>query len=177
MVKTLAPAKRACGKNISMKMLVLAPCLFLCMAVPAANAAPTPPGPIVQERAFLAHNAHRPGMTVLPGVQYRVLKPGPADGPHPRRTDDITVRYVGKFIDGKVFNTSPDQGAGTTVFPLNKLIPGWVAALQMMRPGDVWELIVPAYLAYGPTGKSYIPPNSTLIFRVELVAIGASTAQ
>ena len=56
------------------------------------------------------------------------------------------------------------------MFPLQKLIPGWVAALQLMRPGDVWMLYVPAYLAYGAAGKSYIPPDSTLIFHVELVA-------
>lgn len=157
-----------------MRMLVLTPFLIPCLAGPAANSSPASPDPIAQERAFLAHNAHEPGVIVLSGVQYRVLRSGPADGPHPRRADDITVRYEGRFMDGKVFNTSSDHGAGTTVFPLQNLIPGWVAALQLMRPGDIWELVVPAYLAYGPMGKSYIPPNSTLIFRVELVGIGAS---
>ena len=157
-----------------MRMLVLTPLFIACLAGPAANGSSAPPDAIAQERAFLAHNAHESGVIVLPGVQYRVLRSGPADGPHPRRADDITVRYEGRFMDGKVFNTSSDQGAGTTVFPLQSLIPGWVAALQLMRPGDIWELTVPAYLAYGPTGKSYIPPNSTLIFRVELLAIGAA---
>ena len=160
-----------------MRMLVLTPFLIPCLAGPAANGSPTPPDAIAQERAFLAHNAHEPGVIVLPGVQYRVLRSGPADGPHPRRADDITVRYEGRFVDGKVFNTSSDQGAGTTVFSLQSLIPGWVAALQLMRPGDIWELVVPAYLAYGPAGKSYIPPNTTLIFRVELVGIGAPTVK
>ena len=123
------------------------------------------------ERAFLARNAAQDGVVVLPGLQYRVLKSGPTDGPHPRRTDTIRVRYEGRFLDGHVFNTSADQGRGETVFPLQKLIPGWVAALRLMRPGDVWMLYVPAYLAYGAAGKSYIPPDSTLIFHVELVAI------
>jgi FKBP-type peptidyl-prolyl cis-trans isomerase len=123
------------------------------------------------EQAFLTRNAQAAGIVALPGLQYRILKSGPADGPHPRRSDDITVRYVGRFLDGKVFNTSPDNGAGTTVFPLQKLIPGWVAALPLMRPGDVWMLYLPSYLAYGAGGKSYIPPDSTLVFQVELVAV------
>lgn len=81
------------------------------------------------------------------------------------------MRYQGRFLDGRVFSTSTDQGRGETVFPLQKLIPGWVAALQLMRPGDVWMLYVPAYLAYGAAGKNYIPPDSTLVFQVELVGI------
>jgi len=123
------------------------------------------------EQAFLAANAKAPGVVVLPGVQYKIVRSGPASGPHPLRGDDITVRYVGQFIDGKVFGASSENGAGTEVFPLQKLIPGWIAALQLMRPGDVWMLYVPAYLAYGAAGKSYIPPNSALIFRVELIGV------
>ena len=122
------------------------------------------------EQAFLAKNARADGVVALPGVQYKVLKSGPADGRHPLRGDDITVRYVGRFLDGKVFNTSPDNGAGTTTFPLQKLIPGWIAAVRLMRPGDVWVLYLPAYLAYGAEGKTYIPPDSTLVFQVELVS-------
>ena len=111
------------------------------------------------------------GVVTLPGLQYRILSSGPADGAHPSRGDDVTVRYVGQFQDGKVFGSSPDNGAGTEVFPLQKLIPGWIAALQLMRPGDVWMLYVPAYLAYGAPGKPpYIPPDSPLVFRVELVS-------
>jgi peptidylprolyl isomerase/FKBP-type peptidyl-prolyl cis-trans isomerase FklB len=124
------------------------------------------------EQAFLAQNAKAHGVVVLPGVQYKILKSGPAEGRHPLRGDDITVRYVGKFLDGKVFNTSPDNGAGTTTFPLQKLIPGWIATVRLMRPGDVWMLYLPAYLAYGAEGKTYIPPDSTLIFQVELVSAG-----
>ncbi|WP_254062681.1 FKBP-type peptidyl-prolyl cis-trans isomerase [Caulobacter sp. S45] len=130
-----------------------------------------PPGSTDEERAFLQKNATAEGVVTLPGLQYKVLKSGPADGPHPLRSDEIKVRYEGRFIDGKVFNTSPDAGVGETDFPLQKLIPGWIGALQMMRPGDVWMLYIPAYLAYGAAGKTYIPPNSTLIFRVELVAV------
>lgn len=137
----------------------------------AANAVCAAPATTPSETAFLTKNAREVGVTTLPGLQYKVLKSGPADGAHPLRSDDVTVRYEGRFIDDKVFNTSPDGGAGTTVFSLQKLIPGWIAALQLMRPGDVWMIYVPAYLAYGAAGKTYIPPDSTLIFRVELVSV------
>lgn len=130
-----------------------------------------PADPIALEREFLAKNAQAKNVVVLPGLQYMVLQSGPANGPHPKRSDDITVRYEGRFLNGQVFNSSPRGGQDTTTFELDKLIPGWGAALQMMRPGDVWMLYVPYNLGYGEAGKSYIPPYSTLVFRVELVAV------
>ena len=145
--------------------LILAPPLHAFAGAPAGIGTPA-------EQGFLASNAKSPGVVSLPGVQYKIIKSGPPNGPHPLRSDDITVRYVGQFIDGKVFGASSENGAGTEVFLLQKLIPGWIAALQRMRPGDVWMLYVPAYLAYGAVGKSYIPPNNTLIFRVELIGVG-----
>ena len=56
-------------------------------------------------------------------------------------------------------------------FKLQSLIPAWLAGVRMMRPGDEWMLYVPAHLGYGAAGKSYIPPNSPLVFRVELVSV------
>jgi peptidylprolyl isomerase/FKBP-type peptidyl-prolyl cis-trans isomerase FklB len=135
-------------------------------------AAPAGPGAgSAQEQAFLAQNARSPDVVALPGLQYKVVRSGPANGPHPRRADDVTVRYVGQFIDGKTFGASSDNGAGTESFPVQKLIPGWMAALQLMRPGDVWMLYIPAYLAYGAIGKSPIPPDATLVFQVQLVSV------
>ena len=142
-------------------------------AVAHADAAASAGMGTLAEQAFLAQNAKVDGVVTLPGLQYKIVKSGPVDGPHPRRADDITVRYVGAFPDGKVFSATLDNGAGTEVFPLQKLIPGWIAALQLMRPGDVWMLYVPAYLAYGAAGKSYIPPDSTLVFKVELVSVAS----
>jgi FKBP-type peptidyl-prolyl cis-trans isomerase FklB len=115
----------------------------------------------------------KPGVVRLPGLAYEVLHAGPPDGVSPTRADSITVRYRGWLADAKVFNTSADEGRGTTTFALNRLIPGWVAALQMMRPGDRWRLIIPPYLAYGRRGKPEhdIPPDATLTFEVELVAV------
>jgi len=153
--------------------LALAGLFALAAANTQAGAAASPGAGTVAEQDFLKQNAVAQGVVVLPGLQYKVIKSGPPDGPRPRRSDDITVRYVGRFADGKVFGSSPDNGAGTEVFPLQKLIPGWIAALQLMRPGDVWMLYLPAYLAYGAAGKSYIPPDSTLVFQVELVSVAA----
>ncbi len=154
-------------KRVHLVALALA---FALGGASPALAAPPPADETSAERAFLAANAKSPGVVSLPGLQYKVLRSGPVDGPHPLRSDDVTVRYVGQFPDGQTFGSSGDNGAGPEIFPLQKLIPGWIAALQLMRPGDVWMLYVPAYLAYGVAGKSTIPPNSTLVFRVELLA-------
>lgn len=122
------------------------------------------------ERDFLARNAAADGVVTLPGLQYRVLKSGPPTGRRAVRTDDVTVRYTGRFPDGRVFSSSPGEGRDTVTFALQTLIPSWLAALQMMRPGDVWMLYTPAHLGYGAAGKSYIPPDSTLVFEIELVS-------
>ncbi len=131
---------------------------------------PPPPAAVAADRAALARNGHEPGVVTLPGLQYQVLRSGPADGLRASRGDDVTVRYVGRFLDGRVFNTSPDDGRGETTFPLQRLIPGWIAALQMMRPGDRWRLWLPPHLAYGWKGKDYIPPEAALVFDVELIS-------
>ena len=118
---------------------------------------------------------------VLPGIQYQVLRSGPAGGPHPTRADAIDVRYVGRLTNGQVFSTSADNGTGTSSFEVQRVIPGFMAAIQLMRPGDLWRVTLPSYLAYGAPGRRYtppeatlkrdIPPDSILIFDVELVAI------
>lgn len=146
--------------TVSTAALALA---FFATVAYAEAPARTPPG-------FLAANAAAPGVVALPGLQYKVLKSGPADGTHAQRKDDVTVRYEGRFANGELFDSSPDGGKGTTVFPLQKLIPGWIAALQLMRPGDVWMLYLPPYLAYGADGRDTIPPATPLVFKVELVA-------
>lgn len=135
------------------------------------SAVPRALGP-VKEANYLSRAAKARGLVVLPGLEYEVLKSGPLDGPHPTRADDITVRYQGRLTSGVQFGSSPDNGVGVEVFPLQKLIPGWVAVLQLMRPGDEWVVYVPANLAYGHLGKGpNIPPDSTLVFRIELVSV------
>jgi len=143
----------------------------------AAPADPPTEGPSTRaEQAFLRSAAAEPGAVVLPGLQYAVIRAGPADGLPPRRSDDVVVRYRGVLPDGRVFSTSPGEGKETVRFTLQKLIPGWIAALQLMRPGDVWRLYVPAYLAYGAAGKDAVPPLSALVFEVELVSVAPPPA-
>lgn len=121
-------------------------------------------------QAFLAKNMSQPGVVTLPdGLQYRVIKPG--NGPRPTAADTVTVNYEGKLISGKVFDSSYKRGEPTT-FPVNGVIPGWVEALQRMNKGAVWELFIPAALAYGEKGAPpEIGPNEMLIFKVELLDI------
>lgn len=121
---------------------------------------------------FLAANAKKPGVTVLPsGLQYRVIKSGPAGGPHPTPDDEIKVHYEGRLIDGKVFDSSFQRGV-PAVMPLAGLVPGWVEALPLMRPGDEWEIFLPASLGYGDRGAGDdIPPGAAIVFRLQLMGV------
>ena len=119
--------------------------------------------------AFLAANAKKPGVVVEPsGLQHRAIHTG--FGKRPKATDLVTVNYRGSLLNGKVFDaTEPGLPAQFTV---NKLIPGWTEALQLMREGDEWQLVIPASLAYGGRGAGdAIPPNQTLVFDLTLISV------
>ena len=120
--------------------------------------------------AFLAANAKKDGVTTTAsGLQYKVIKSG--TGASPKASDQVKVHYTGTTIDGNVFDSSVQRGQ-PAVFPVGAVIPGWVEALQLMKVGDKWQLVIPARLAYGPQSPSpAIPPNSVLIFEVELLDI------
>lgn len=123
------------------------------------------------EKTFLAKNAAEPGVKTLPsGLQYAVVRSGPAEGLRPLPGDQIKVHYEGKLLSGEVFDSSYDRGV-PAVMPLDGLIPGWVEALQLMRPGDEWRIFVPADLGYGDQGGGPIPPGATLVFRIELIDV------
>lgn len=118
---------------------------------------------------FLAQNKTRPGVVETPsGLQYEIITEG--KGPKPGATSKVTCHYHGTLIDGTVFDSSVQRGQPAT-FPLNMVIKGWTEALQLMPTGSKWRLFLPSQLAYGErqTG-SYIGPNSTLIFEVELIS-------
>ena len=117
---------------------------------------------------FLAENGKKPGViTTASGLQYRVLTPGSGDSPKP--TDEATVQYRGTLLDGTEFDSSYKRGEPAT-FPVNRVIPGWTEALQLMKPGAKYELFVPPQLAYDMRGRPPIPPGSMLIFQVELLS-------
>jgi FKBP-type peptidyl-prolyl cis-trans isomerase len=117
----------------------------------------------------------------LPGLQYEVLRSGPAAGRRPLRSDDVMIRYVGRLEDGSIFSTSGADGTEPTRFSVRTVIPGFSALVQLMRPGDRWRFTIPGYLGYGHEGRRFtppeatlrrdIPPGSTLIFDVDLVSI------
>lgn len=121
-------------------------------------------------RAFLTENAKRPEIvTTASGLQYEVLAEGA--GASPTATDRVVVHYTGKLIDGTVFDSSVERGEPAT-FGVTQVIPGWVEALQLMKPGAKWRVYIPSNLAYGPQGAGgAIGPNATLIFDVELLSI------
>ncbi|HEV7222797.1 MAG TPA: FKBP-type peptidyl-prolyl cis-trans isomerase [Pirellulales bacterium] len=124
-----------------------------------------------KNKEFLAANKKKEGVKVTPsGLQYKVLKSG--KGKTPKATDTVLTHYKGTFVDGTVFDSSAKHGDQPASFPVKGVIAGWTEALQMMKIGDKWQLVVPSNLAYGPQGRpGAIPPNTTLIFEMELVGI------
>lgn len=146
-------------------MFVPALIVLAAFAVPAAAPAKVPDA----NGAYLKKNAKKKGVVALPGLQYEIVKSGPADGVPPKLSDDVTVHYEGKLVDGTVFDSSFTKGEPVT-FPLRQLIPGWGTALRLMRPGDEWIVSVPAEMAYGAAGVGPIPGNSVLIFRIQLIS-------
>lgn len=129
------------------------------------------PDMAAESKAFLAKNAKEAGVVTLPsGLQYKIVRSGPPTGLRPQETDEVKVNYEGKLVSGKVFDSSYERGV-PAAFPLKAVIPGWIEAMQLMRPGDEWILYIPPALAYGEEDKGEIPPNSTLIFRVELIDV------
>jgi FKBP-type peptidyl-prolyl cis-trans isomerase len=120
--------------------------------------------------AFLAENKKKEGVVTLPsGLQYKILKAG--DGKKPTAEDTVVCQYRGTLIDGKEFDSSYKRNQPAT-FPVNRVIKGWTEALQLMPTGSKWQLFIPPDLAYGERGAGAdVPPNSTLIFEVELVSI------
>lgn len=125
---------------------------------------------LAEGEKFLTENKKQKGVVTLPsGLQYRIIKEG--KGTAPTATDTVTTHYRGKLINGTEFDSSYSRGEPAK-FAVNGVIPGWVEALQLMKPGAKWELFVPAKLAYGENGVGQlIGPNSTLIFEVELLNV------
>jgi FKBP-type peptidyl-prolyl cis-trans isomerase FklB len=117
--------------------------------------------------AFLAANKNQPGVTVLPdGLQYLVITNG--SGAIPTASDTVTVNYKGTLIDGTEFDSSYKRGQPAS-FQVGGVIRGWTEALEKMTVGSKWKLFIPSNLAYGEQGQRGIPPNSVLIFEVELL--------
>ena len=119
---------------------------------------------------YLASNAEKDGVVTLEsGLQYKVLTPG--DGATPTADSEVKVHYRGTLIDGTEFDSSYKRGEPAS-FPVNGVIPGWTEALQLMKEGAKWQLVIPPQLAYAEKGAPpVIPPNSALVFEVELLEV------
>ena len=126
-----------------------------------------------ESREFLAANANKPGVVNLPsGLQYKVIREG--TGRSPGADETVTVHYRGTLIDGTEFDSSYSRGKPAT-FGVGRVITGWTEALQLMKEGARWQLFIPPDLAYGEKGAgSKIPPNSSLIFEVELISVNSN---
>jgi FKBP-type peptidyl-prolyl cis-trans isomerase FklB len=117
---------------------------------------------------FLAENAKKEGIQVTEsGLQYRVIEAG--EGESPSTEDRVTAFYTGRLVDGTVFDST--EGGDARTFEVTKVIPGWTEALLMMKPGSKWQLFIPPDLAYGEMSREPIPPNSALIFDIEMVEV------
>lgn len=121
---------------------------------------------------FLRQNADKEGVVSLEsGLQYLILVSGPEDGDSPGINDAVLAHYHGMLADGTVFDSSVDRGEPAQ-FGLSQVISGWTEALQLMKVGDKWRLFIPPDMAYGTASPTLaIPPNSALIFDVELLEI------
>lgn len=120
---------------------------------------------------FLAENAKKPGVvTTDSGLQYLVIEPGKGD--KPTTEDTVRVNYKGSLLDGTVFDDSAQHG-GAAEFPLAQVVPGWQEGIVLMPVGSKYRFWIPSELGYGETGTpgGPIPPNSTLVFEVELLDI------
>nr|WP_303827118.1 FKBP-type peptidyl-prolyl cis-trans isomerase [Asticcacaulis taihuensis] len=120
---------------------------------------------------FLAQTAKVPGVSVLPsGVMYKIVSRSPNPGAQPTVADNVTINYEGKLLDGSVFDSSFARNEPAN-FPLGRLISAWQQVIPLMHVGDEIILYTPPTSAYGERDLGEIPPNSTLIFRVQLLGI------
>ena len=119
---------------------------------------------------FLAENAKKEGVTVLPsGLQYKVITEG--SGKKPSATSKVKCHYAGQLVNGMEFDSSYKRNE-PAVFGLNQVIAGWTEGVQLMSEGSKYEFYIPYQLAYGEHGsQGAIPPCAALIFQVELIEV------
>ena len=139
-----------------------------------AGEAPGDDARIAEAAAFMAENADADGVVTLEsGLQYKVLTAAPEGAPSPDGNDLVRVHYEGSLTDGTVFDSSFERGSPYVTTP-EQVVPGWTEALQRMKVGDEWLLYVPPELGYGARQSGQIPPNSVLVFRIQLLDMAAA---
>lgn len=150
-----------------MKFLQASAAVLLCTAALSASSVscplgqePTPQGGIPECKEM---------KKTASGLEYGVLRPG-RDEPSPTKDDMVEVHYTGWLTDGKKFDSSRDRGSPTS-FGVSQVVKGWTEGLQLMTPGAHFKFVIPAELGYGAQAAGSIPPNSTLVFEVELLRV------
>lgn len=138
----------------------------------------TPAPPPVPERSVAEERRERwfgPAIAAKPSIEWResglgieILVPG--EGAAPGRTDRVRVHYTGRLLDGTEFDSSHARGKPND-FVVQHLITGWAAAMPSLKPGGKAVFYIPPHLGYGGLKAGKIPPNSSLIFEVELLAV------
>jgi peptidylprolyl isomerase len=142
---------------------------FLHVSAQTSTAAPS--GMANPSASDIDKETGKPIVTTPSGLKYVDLAPG--SGPTIKQGDYVTVKYVGKFTDGTVFDASERHPPGTMQYRqgVTGLIPGWTEGTSTMKAGGKRKLIIPPNLGYGADGNDVIPPNSTLIFEIEVVSV------
>jgi FKBP-type peptidyl-prolyl cis-trans isomerase FkpA len=153
--------------SLAVSMLALA-ALGACAQTGTAPAKPAANATGVPNAASVTGSAK----TTLPsGVVFESMQAG--SGPSPKATDTVKVHYRGTLTDGKEFDSSYKRGQPAS-FPLNRVIPCWTEAVQLMKPGGKARVTCPPKTAYGERGAgNAVPPNATLIFDIELLSINS----
>lgn len=170
-----------------MKPLVLAAVLGLSAATLSACASAPPEALLAAapsdaaawapaQRGYLAWNSTRRGWHVAPsGLQYKRVGRAYPKAVMPTAADNVRVHYRGTLINGVEFDSSYSRNAPAD-FPLGRVIRGWTEGVALMRVGETYDFVIPADLAYGPRAMgSDIPANSTLKFRVQLLAVNPTS--
>lgn len=136
------------------------------LAQPELGADPAAPG-----RDFLARNAADPAVRTLPsGLQYKVTTAAAAGAASPKVGDAVKVNYEGALITGEVFDSTFQRGKPALMI-LENLIPAWIEAVPLMKVGEEWTIYAPPTLGYGSRGIGPIPPESVLVFRLQLLGM------
>jgi peptidylprolyl isomerase/FKBP-type peptidyl-prolyl cis-trans isomerase FklB len=155
---------------MTFKLLIAAAALQVA-AAPALAAPPATPPETPAGADFLARNGTAKGVVTTPsGLEYFVVKSGPASGAHPSGTDSATFDYEVKLLTGETIDSSYERGEPLTG-QVGAFVPGFTEALELMRPGDEWIVWVPPQLGYGDKDSGPIPANSVLRFRLALHAV------
>lgn len=169
-----------------MKRLAIAAALALSAALSACASAPpevllaaSPMSAadwVPAQRGYLAWNSTRRGWNVAPsGLQYKRVGRAFPNAAMPTVADNVRVHYRGTLINGTEFDSSYSRNAPAD-FPLGRVIRGWTEGVALMRVGETYDFVIPADLAYGSRAmESDIPADSTLLFRVQLLAVNPTT--